>query len=143
MDIADVAKRTGVPASTLRYYEKKGLITSLAAPGQRRQFAADVIERLALISLGQASGFSLDEVSSMLIHLRVDRQMLVEKAEELEANARRLQAMSKGLRHAAHCPQEDHLNCPTFQRLLKLAAAGALPNAKLKSNISGQGSTGG
>ena len=62
MDIADVAKRTGVPASTLRYYAKKGLLESLAGPGQRRQFAADVADRLALIALGQAAGFSLDEV---------------------------------------------------------------------------------
>lgn len=62
MDIADVAKRTGVPASTLRYYEKKGLLKSLAGHGQRRQFAADVADRLALIALGQAAGFSLDEV---------------------------------------------------------------------------------
>lgn len=56
MDIADVAKRTGVPASTLRYYEKKGLLKSLAGPGQRRQFAADVADRLALIATGPGCG---------------------------------------------------------------------------------------
>ncbi|AEJ14206.1 MULTISPECIES: helix-turn-helix domain-containing protein [Pseudomonas] len=124
MDIADVAKRTGVPASTLRYYEKKGLLKSLAGPGQRRQFAADVADRLALIALGQAAGFSLDEVGAMLVDLQVDRQMLISKADELDARIRRLQAMSKGLRHAAQCPEEDHLECPKFQRLMKLSAAG-------------------
>ncbi|MEX5505837.1 helix-turn-helix domain-containing protein [Pseudomonas putida] len=126
MDIADVAKRTGVPASTLRYYEKKGLLNSLAGRGQRRQFAADVADRLALIALGQAAGFSLDEVGAMLVDLQVDRQMLVAKADELDARIRRLQAMSKGLRHAAQCPEEDHLACPKFRRLMKLSAAGAL-----------------
>ncbi|NQD76134.1 MerR family transcriptional regulator, partial [Pseudomonas sp. CrR7] len=35
-----------------------------------------------------------------------------------------LQAMSKGLRHAAQCPEEDHLACPKFRRLMQLAAAG-------------------
>ena len=128
MDIADVAKRTGVPASTLRYYEKKGLLKSLAGRGQRRQFAADVADRLALIALGQAAGFSLDEVGAMLVDLQVDRQMLIAKADELDARIRRLQAMSKGLRHAAQCPEEDHLACPKFQRLMKLSAAGALSN---------------
>ncbi|MFJ4383783.1 helix-turn-helix domain-containing protein [Pseudomonas sp. NPDC089408] len=128
MDIADVAKRTGVPASTLRYYEKKGLLKSLAGHGQRRQFAADVADRLALIALGQAAGFSLDEVGAMLVDLQVDRQMLIAKADELDARIRRLQAMSKGLRHAAQCPEEDHLACPKFQRLMKLSAAGALSN---------------
>ncbi|WP_236185667.1 helix-turn-helix domain-containing protein [Pseudomonas juntendi] len=126
MDIADVAKRTGVPASTLRYYEKKGLLKSLAAHGQRRQFAADVTDRLALIALGQAAGFSLDEMGAMLVNLQVDRQKLLLKADELDARIRRLQAMSKGLRHAAQCPEEDHLACPNFQRLMKLSAVGAL-----------------
>ncbi len=126
MDIADVAKRTGVPASTLRYYEKKGLLKSLAGHGQRRQFAADVADRLALIALGQAAGFSLDEVGAMLVDLQVDRQMLIAKADELDARIRRLQAMSKGLRHAAQCREQDHLACPKFQRLMKLSAAGAL-----------------
>jgi len=126
MDIADVAKRTGIPASTLRYYEKKGLLKSLARPGQRRQFAADVADRLALIALGQAAGFTLDEVGAMLVDLQVDRQRLMAKADELDARIRRLQAMSKGLRHAAQCPEEDHLACPKFQRLMKLSAAGVL-----------------
>lgn len=121
MDIADVARRTGVPASTLRYYAKKGLLESLAGPGQRRQFAADVADRLALIALGQAAGFSLDEVGAMLVDLRVDREKLVEKADEIDAQVRRLQAMSKGLRHAAACPAQDHLACPTFQRLMKVS----------------------
>lgn len=126
MDIADVAKRTGVPASSLRYYENKGLLKSLAGKGQRRQFAADVVDRLALIALGQAAGFSLDEVASMLVDLQVNREMLVAKADEIDARITRLQAMSKGLRHAAACPEEDHLACPKFQRLLKLSAAGVL-----------------
>ncbi|MGE8062764.1 helix-turn-helix domain-containing protein [Pseudomonas sp. NPDC089547] len=131
MDIADVAKRTGVPASTLRYYEKKGLLTSLAGRGQRRQFAADVADRLALIALGQAAGFSLDEVGTMLVDLQVDRQMLLAKADELDARIKRLQAMSKGLRHAAQCPEKDHLSCPKFQRLMKLSAAGVLTDKQV------------
>ncbi|WP_095157047.1 helix-turn-helix domain-containing protein [Pseudomonas sp. Irchel 3E13] len=121
MDIADVAKRTGVPASTLRYYQKKGLLESLAKPGQRRQFAADVGDRLALIALGQAAGFSLDEVGAMLVNLQVDREKLAAKADEIDAQVKRLQAMSKGLRHAAACPADDHLACPTFQRLMKVS----------------------
>ncbi|AJA12053.1 MULTISPECIES: helix-turn-helix domain-containing protein [Pseudomonas] len=131
MDIADVAKRTGVPASTLRYYEKKGLLKSLAGHGQRRQFSADVADRLALIALGQAAGFSLDEVGVMLVDLQVDRQMLIAKADEIDARIKRLQAMSKGLRHAAQCPEDDHLACPKFQRLMKLSAAGALGETHL------------
>lgn len=132
MDIADVARRTGVPASTLRYYEKKGLLTSLAGHGQRRQFAADVIDRLALIALGQAAGFSLEEVGTMLVEGQVDRSKLLAKADELDARIKRLQAMSKGLRHAAKCPERDHLSCPKFQRIIKIAAAGYWVRSKLE-----------
>lgn len=123
MDIADVARRTGVPASTLRYYANKGLLTSLAGHGQRRQFPADTPERLALIALGQAAGFSLDEVAAMLDEQRVDRALLLVKADELEQRIKRLQAMSKGLRHAAACPEENHLQCPTFRRLMQVSAS--------------------
>ncbi|MFJ4371379.1 helix-turn-helix domain-containing protein [Pseudomonas japonica] len=123
MDIADVAKRTAVPASTLRYYQKIGLLQSLAGAGQRRQFAADVEDRLALIALGQAAGFSLEDVGTMLVNLQVDRQKLLARADEIDAQVKRLQAMSKGLRHAAQCPEKDHLACPTFRRLMKVSLA--------------------
>lgn len=123
MDIADVARRTGVPSSTLRYYQKKGLLTARGEPGQRRQFSADVAERLALIAVGQAAGFSLDEISTLLVDLKVDRAQLLAKADELDNQIKTLQAMSKGLRHAAECPAADHLACPRFRRLMAVASA--------------------
>jgi DNA-binding transcriptional MerR regulator len=129
MDIAEVARRTGVPASTLRYYEKRGLIASLAEPGMRRRFAPKVLDQLALIALGQAGGLSLDEIQAMLSpggQPNIDRQALAAKADELDATIVRLQAMSRGLRHAAKCPAPSHAECPTFRRLLRAAATGAL-----------------
>jgi len=129
MDIADVAKRAGVPASTLRFYEKRGLIASVGPEGVRRQFAPRVLDQLALIALGQAAGLSLDEIRAMLSPQggpNIDRKVLAAKAQELDATARQLGAVSRGLRHAAACPAPSHAQCPTFQRLLKAAAAGAL-----------------
>ena len=65
MDIAEVAKRSGLPASALRYYEQKGLIASTGREGLRRTFAPSVLDQLSLIALGQAAGFSLDEIRGM------------------------------------------------------------------------------
>jgi len=133
MDIAEVAKRTGVPASTLRYYERRGLIASLAPGGTRRRFAPAVLDQLALIALGQVSGLSLDEVHSMLTPSGkpdIDRQLLATKADEIDATVRHLRAVSRGLRHAAACPAPSHAECPTFQKLLKAAASGALERQK-------------
>lgn len=129
MDIAEVARRTGLPSSTLRFYENKGLIVASRAAGGRRHFAADVLDQLGLIALGQAGGLSLDEIQTMLSPqgaTRVDRAGLLAKADEIDATVKRLRAMSKGLRHAAACPAVSHAECPTFQRLLKVAAAGRL-----------------
>ncbi len=129
LDIGDVARQSGVPASTLRFYEEKGLIASTGRRGLRRQFHADVLERLALIALARASGFSLDEVGAMLAsdgQVRIDRQMLTEKADALDRTIRKLSAMRDGLRHAATCPAPSHMECPTFQRILRAAATGAI-----------------
>jgi DNA-binding transcriptional MerR regulator len=129
VDIAGVAKRTGVPASALRYYEKKGLIKSVGREGLRRTFAPNVFDQLALIALGQAAGLSLDEIRSMLSPKagpKIDRALLAAKAKEIETTIVHLRAMSRGLRHAAACPAPSHAQCPTFQRLLKSAASGAL-----------------
>lgn len=129
MDIASVAKRTGVPASALRYYEKKGLIKSVGRDGLRRTFAPNVFDQLALIALGQAAGLSLDEIRAMLTSKggpRIDRGLLAAKADEIDASIVHLRAVSRGLRHAAACPAPSHAQCPTFQKLLKAAASGAL-----------------
>ncbi|MDC0713645.1 helix-turn-helix domain-containing protein [Stigmatella sp. ncwal1] len=129
LDITEVARRSGVPASTLRFYEEKGLIASIGRRGLRRLFAHDVPERLALIALGRAAGFSLDEIARMFApdgRPRIDRQMLAAKAEELDRTIRTLSAMRNGLRHAAACPAPSHMECPTFRRIVKAAASGAL-----------------
>jgi DNA-binding transcriptional MerR regulator len=129
MDIAEVARRSGVPASTLRFYEEKGLIASVGRQGIRRTFAPGVLEQLALIALGRAGGFSLDEIGDMFGadgRPAIDREVLATKAEEIDATIRRLKAMRNGLRHAAACPARSHAECPTFRKLLAAAGAGVL-----------------
>jgi DNA-binding transcriptional MerR regulator len=137
MDIAEVAKRSGVPASTLRFYEEKGLIASVGRRGLRRLFDSGVLERLALIALGRSAGFSLDEVARMFApdgRPQIDRRALAAKAEELDATIRKLSAMREGLRHAAVCPAPSHMECPTFRRLLRGAASGAIGERRRKSS---------
>ncbi len=129
LDIGEVARRSGVSASALRYYEQKGLIASVGRSGLRRLFDAGVLERLALVALGQAAGFSLDEIARMFApdgRLRIDRRALTAKADELDRTLRRLAAIRDGLRHAAECRAASHLECPTFRRILSAAANGAM-----------------
>ncbi len=125
MDIAEVVSQSGLPASTLRYYEEKGLIKSSGRHGLRRQFDHGVIERLALISLGRNGGLSLEEIGVMLASgdkPQIDRQLLLHKADELDQTIKQLIAMRDGLRHAAACPEASHLECPKFQKMMRLAS---------------------
>lgn len=129
IDIAEVSRHSGVPASTLRYYEERGLITSIGRRGLRRLFDPAVLERLALIALGRASGFSLEEIALMFApngQPQIDRKVLAAKAEELDRTIRQLSAMRDGLRHAAACPEPSHMECPKFRRLMRAAASGVI-----------------
>ena len=126
MDIVEVAQATGIPASALRHYEAKGLIRSVGRSGLRRVFSPDVVERLALISLGRAAGLTLDEIASMFpagARPRVNRALLAQKADALDATIVKLGMMRDGLRHAASCPAPDQLECPRFRRLVGMAWA--------------------
>ena len=124
MDIGEVVEKTGLPPSTLRYYEEKGLIRSTGRKGLRRVFDASVLQRLSLIALGRSAGFRLDEIAAMFTadgRPNIDRQQLVRKADEIDQTIQELTAMRDGLRHAAHCTAPSHLECPAFQRLLRVA----------------------
>lgn len=128
LDIGEVAQRSGLPASALRFYEEKGLIASIGRRGLRRVFDAGVLEKLALIALGRSAGFSLDEIALMFTsdgRPDIDRQMLNTKAKQLDKTIRKLSTMREGLLHAAACPAPSHLECPTFRRILRAAASGA------------------
>jgi DNA-binding transcriptional MerR regulator len=129
IDITEVAARSGLPASTLRFYEERGLIRSVGRRGLRRLFDPGVLERLALIAVGRAAGFSLEEIAAMAPangRPRIDRTALAAKADELDRTIRTLSRMRDGLRHAVACTAPSHMECPTFRRILRSAASGAL-----------------
>ncbi|MBX8801288.1 helix-turn-helix domain-containing protein [Pseudochrobactrum asaccharolyticum] len=124
LDIGVLAERSGVPPSTLRYYEEIGLIDSFSRHGLRRQYAPEVLQQLALISLGKMAGFPLSEMKGMFGKdgtADLPRPALHQRADQLDLQIRQLTTLSKALRHVAECPAETHLACPTFQRLMKAA----------------------
>ena len=121
-DISEVSQASGISASALRYYEELGLIQSAGRKGLRRQYAPAVLSRLALISLGQQAGFSLQEIAAMLgDDGQIAREPLHEKIAELDQQIRQLKAVRDALSHAAVCPHPQHLDCPKFQQLLQIA----------------------
>ncbi|QFT56222.1 helix-turn-helix domain-containing protein [Microbulbifer sp. THAF38] len=122
IDIRQVSKLSGLPSSTLRYYEEKGLIQSISRRGIARVFHASVLEQLSLISLARYAGFSLDEIACMFTYSdkpNIDRDQLLQKVEALDKNIQRLVAMRDGFKHLANCPEDNQLECSNFQNLVK------------------------
>lgn len=125
LDIGDVAARSGLLPSALRHYEKSGLITPVSRRGLRRQYAPDVLLQLQLITLGQRAGFSLAELATLFGQAGqpdLPRDVLRQKAAEVDRQIRDLTTLRDTLHHVADCPAPTHLACPSFQRLI--AAAG-------------------
>ena len=73
LSIGDVARRTGLAASALRFYEEKALIGSLRTPGNQRYYARDVIRRVSFIRAAQHVGLSLEEIREVLDDLPAGR----------------------------------------------------------------------
>ena len=135
LDIAEVAQRSGVAASTLRFYEEKELIASVGRRGLRRLFHPGVLERLALIALARTAGFSLQEIALMFApdgQPRIDRKMLAAKADELDRKIAELSALRDQLRHGAACRAPSHMECPNFRRFLQSAISRQLNQARHK-----------
>lgn len=124
IDIGEVSAQSGVKPSALRYYEKVGLISSSSRHGLRRQFPHQVLLQLKLIAMGKSAGFSLEEIGSMFGHQGIPelpRPLLHQKADEIDQQIHKLQALRDTLRHVADCPAPSHMECPTFKRLVDMA----------------------
>ncbi|KAA8998614.1 helix-turn-helix domain-containing protein [Affinibrenneria salicis] len=135
LDIAEVARISGVAPSALRFYEKKGLISSVGRHGLRRQYREDVLQRLALIALGRTAGFSLEQIATVFAadgNIAIDRQMLIKRASEVDDAILQLTRVRDGLRHVANCSAPDHMACPEFNRIL---ASAQLPRRTQKKEL--------
>ena len=73
LTIGETARRSGVAASALRFYEERGLIASERAGSGHRRFARPVLRRIAFIVFAQRVGLSLDEIAEELAKLPPDR----------------------------------------------------------------------
>lgn len=126
MDIGEVVRASGLPASTLRHYEREGLIRSTGRNGLRRSYHPNVVQALAIISLGRSAGFSLKEIAEIFNtnSREIDRERLLQRVQSLEQEIKRLHAIRRGLLHVAHCPEASHFECPKFLKLLHLVTRG-------------------
>ncbi len=119
LDIADVATKSGLAPSALRFYEKRGLLASAGRNGLRRTYEPEVLDRLALISCARGAGFTLAEIARFLVATPGDAELrarMAEKARALDDDIAQLVRMRNSLRHASTCQHEPLVACPDFKR---------------------------
>jgi DNA-binding transcriptional MerR regulator len=125
--IGELARRTGVAASALRYYERIGLLSPAERAGERRHYPPSSAERVALIRLYQDAGFTLAEIRRLLATMNRGRpawdRLAERKIAELDARIADAQRARKLIEHALQCPYRDHLDCPNFRSALEAQLA--------------------
>lgn len=133
--IGDLAKRTGVATSALRFYEAEGLITSERTDGNQRRFNRATIRRVSVIRAAQRCGLSLDEISAALAKLPGDRVPLKRDWERMSAAWQRqldehiagLQALREELTSCIGCGCLSLQKCALFNRQDAAARLGPGP----------------
>lgn len=117
--IGELARRTGVATSALRYYERIGLLPPAERAGRRRRFPPWVARRVALVRLYQDAGFTLEEIGRMLAASSQGRRgwghLAERKIAELDARIADAQQARTLIKHALECPHDDLLACPNFR----------------------------
>jgi MerR family redox-sensitive transcriptional activator SoxR len=135
MAIGEVATRTGMSASRIRYYEARGLLSEPERSAGRRRYSDDVLRRLAIIDAAQRVGFTLAEIRDLLgardepAHERL-RQLALLKLPELDDLIARATSVRRALRICSRCDCESIDVCRMFdERILPLRGQAAAKTA--------------
>ncbi len=135
LDIAEVVERTGVPASTLHVWERKGLVHPVARAGLRRQYEERVVARIAAIVAFQHGGFTLAQIAELFdASGERSKALFAVKLRELQAHRARVDVAIQALEHAMICPEPQPLECERFA-----TQAIAVPSALVVSRLAPAG----
>jgi MerR family transcriptional regulator, redox-sensitive transcriptional activator SoxR len=108
--IGEVARRVGIRASALRYYESVGLLPITPRVNGRRRYDPIVLRRIALLQVAQQAGFSIAEIRTLLIGFNESvppperwRRLATRKLDELDGVITRARDMQRLLREGLRC----------------------------------------
>lgn len=120
LSVGQIAKRSGIPVSTLHFYEKKGLIASQRNAGNQRRYPRHILRQLAVIRVAQSLGLSLSEIRENLDTLphngppsAADWKRLSAKwHEDLDQRIQKMTALRDSLTSCIGCGCLSVKDCP-------------------------------
>jgi MerR family redox-sensitive transcriptional activator SoxR len=136
LTIGEVAERSGLAASAVRFYEKAGLVRAQRTPGNQRLFRRDVLRRLAFIRIAQKVGLSLEEIVAALNELPDDkapnatqwRQLSKGWRQRIDERIEILEALRGGLTSCIGCGCLSLRTCALANRNDQAARSGSGPH---------------
>jgi DNA-binding transcriptional MerR regulator len=141
LTIGELARRAGVTASALRYYEELGLLPPPARISGQRRYPESAARLVAAILLYSEAGFTLAEQQALVATGASTpgdrRQLMQRKLTELDEQIARAQAAREAIRHGMRCPHEDITQCPNFNAGITARLAG-LPLSRSHQQLHGQ-----
>ncbi|HEX4584281.1 MAG TPA: MerR family transcriptional regulator [Burkholderiaceae bacterium] len=126
MRIGELARKSGFASSTIRYYERVGVLRAAARQNGQRHFAAEVEHHLSVIAFARRAGFTLTEIRDLFHGFEASapashrwRKLGRKKIRDIDQLVARLQRMQKMLKGSARC------------RCVKLEDCGRLMRAQI------------
>lgn len=116
LTIGELADRAGVPTSTLRYYDRRGLVPAARATSGHRRYPPEAVRRLSIIASCQEAGFSLEEIAALLdgsVEPGAWQELARAKLGELEARIAELERARALVTEALACGCAQLEQCET------------------------------
>jgi DNA-binding transcriptional MerR regulator len=119
LSVGELSERTGVPTTTLRYYDELGLVRPVGRAAGRRRYAASAVRDVGLIVFLREIGFSLTEIGRFIAGERQGRREIIDhKLAELAEQQRRIEVARVALEHGRQCPAIDPMKCSRFWSII-------------------------
>ena len=118
LTIGELARRTGVTTSALRYYDELGLVRPTRRVSGHRRYAVDAVAAVGVVRFLQEVGFTLAETKHLTSSRKRSpvawRALAVRKSEELRHRIAKEEAARQAIEHSLVCPKDDFRDCPIF-----------------------------
>jgi DNA-binding transcriptional MerR regulator len=120
LSIGELSERTGVPATTLRYYDELGLVRPAARAAGRRRYAASAVRDVGVIVFLREIGFTLGEIERFIAGERHGRREMIDhKLAELAEQQHRIEVARTALEHGRQCPAGEPTQCSRFWSIIE------------------------